>query len=221
MNRYRLSDDLSFCLVDERPIFLDMRGDRYFRLSGQVEKAFLRWLCGEVIAVKDLAPLIERKILTADPPDSTHTIRSAQHPRLSVLESPVTASAGILTFLEVLSLVFLTQLQLKTIGFTATARRALRLSSELAEKNDNFHVLQASSAAQSFLSARKLVPLNTCCLLDSLAMARFLKRRRLNVNVIIGVTDNPFRAHCWTQTADVLLSDAIGNVRIYSPIRVL
>lgn len=221
MTRYRLSDDLSFCLVDERPIFLDLRGDRYFRLSGQIEKMFLRWVSGESMEAGDLALLIERRILEADLSGVMHPGRSVRHPRVSVLELPAAAGAGVFTFLEVFYLVLLTRIQLKTIGFSATARRALSLSSEPPKRNDDSDVSQHSNAAQDFLSSRRLVPLNTSCLLDSLAMARFIKRRQLDVTVVIGVTDNPFRAHCWVQASDVILSDALGNVRIYTPIKVL
>lgn len=222
MNDHRLPDDLTFCMVGERPIFLDLKGDRYFQLTGQAERAFLSWKSLDAVTHDDLAILIDRGILTPTESSSTRPVRSVPHARLSALESSGTgAKFGIGVFLEVFALVYLTQIQLKTIGFKATATRAHDRPHDPAIGTEGLDLRRATEAARGFLLARKLVPLNTCCLLDSLAMASFLRRRKLSVDVVIGVTADPFTAHCWVQAADLVLNDAIGNVRIYAPIRVL
>jgi hypothetical protein len=111
--------------------------------------------------------------------------------------------------------------QLETIGIKRAVERGLRLCSKpgmAAAESDQAKLL---AAADAFLKARKLVPVGTSCLLDSLAMAKFLNRRCMRVNVVVGVTGDPFSAHCWVQAGHMVLNDALGNVRIYSPIRVL
>lgn len=221
MTGYWLRDDLSFCLVDGRPIFLDMGSDRYFRLSGGMERVFMDWL-GNACAESDIAMLVERKILTDLSTRSRNPCGPTQKPRLSALElplSPVPCSAR--TLIEVFTTVSWTQIQLKTIGIKGTVERELRPDSRLGIADTGSNQPQLLAAAHNFLQARKLIPLGTRCLLDSLAMAKFLKRRRMHVNVVVGVTGDPFSAHCWVQAGDMVLNDALGNVMIYSPIRVL
>jgi len=219
MTNYWLHDDLSFCLIDGRPIFLDMGSDRYFRLSGNMERIFMNWL-GNACAENDTALLVERKILTDLSARSRNPCEPVQEPQLSALEpslSPVPCNAR--TLIEVLITVSWTQVQLKTIGIKRTVERGLKPDSKLAATGSDQAKLLA--AAHDFLEARKLVPVGTRCLLDSLAMAKFLKRRCMRVNVIVGVTSDPFSAHCWVQAGNMVLNDALGNVRIYSPMRVL
>jgi hypothetical protein len=221
MTSYWLRDDLSFCLVDGHPIFLDMGGDRYFRLSGSMERVFMDWL-DNASTENDIALLVARNILTDLSTHSKDPCEPAQKPRLSALELPFTsAPSSVQTLIEVFATVSWTQIQLKTIGIKRTVERELRPESKLGRAEIERGQPQLLDAAHNFLKARKLIPLGTRCLLDSLAMAKFLKRRRLCVNVIVGVTGDPFSAHCWVQAGDLVLNDALGNVMIYSPIRVL
>lgn len=65
------------------------------------------------------------------------------------------------------------------------------------------------------------MPVETRCLLDSIAIVKFLARRHFHANIVIGVTGDPFSAHCWAQIHDMVLNDTIGNVRSFTPIRVI
>lgn len=221
MTSYGLHDDLSFCLVDGHPIFLDMGSDRYFRLSGDMERIFMNWV-GSACAENDTALLVERMILTDLSARSRNPRKPIQEPQLSALELPLSlVPCNARTLIEVFTTVSWTQVQLKTIGIKSTVERGLRPDSKpgmAAAESDQAKLL---AAVHDFLKARKLVPVGTRCLLDSLAMAKFLKRRCMRVNVIVGVTGDPFSAHCWVQAGNMVLNDALGNVRIYSPIRVL
>jgi hypothetical protein len=221
MTSYSLRDDLSFCLVDGHPIFLDMGGDRYFRLSGSMERAFMDWL-DNAGTEADIALLVERNILTNLSTHSRDPCGPTQKPRLSALELPFTSvPCSVRTLAEVFATVSWTQIELKTIGIKRTVERELRADGRLGRAETESSQPQLLDAAHNFLEARRLIPLGTRCLLDSLAMAKFLKRRRLCVNVIVGVTCDPFSAHCWVQAGDLVLNDTLGNVMIYSPIRVL
>ena len=75
--------------------------------------------------------------------------------------------------------------------------------------------------ARAFICARRLIPFETCCLPDSIAMATFLARRRLYTHIVFGVTGDPFSAHCWAQSGQLVLNDTLGNTRSYSIIRVV
>ena len=73
-------------------------------------------------------------------------------------------------------------------------------------------------AAETFRRARLYVPIETCCLLDSLSLIDFLSRRRLPARLVFGVTSDPFAAHCWVQAGEWVLNDLVGNVIAHTPI---
>jgi hypothetical protein len=219
---YRVHEDLTFCFVDERPIFLDINADRYFSLSGSMERAFVAWSVQGCVSESDIASLVEERILTNEPAHFAGLLGPTERPSISAVElSSSPQRLGLRTILEVSALVFLTQIQLKTIGIKAALEHALGRHGRLAKPSSSQDRQRLLAGSQTFMQARRYVPVGTRCLLDSLAMARFLRRRRIHVNVVFGVTGAPFSAHCWVQAGEVLLTDAIGNIRIYTPIRVL
>jgi len=76
-------------------------------------------------------------------------------------------------------------------------------------------------AAIQFNNARRYVPVETSCLLDSLSLLRFLSRRRLWANIVFGVALNPFSAHCWIQADDVALNETVSDANVYTPIKMV
>lgn len=222
MENHRLNDDLSFCHIDGRLIFLDTRSDRYFRLSSTLEHAFDSYVDGAQLSPKDIAHLVGRNILT-DVPSLTSRVRAtipiATRSALELPPSPTVS--GIRSVAEVFAIVCSTQFHLKTLNLKkilddAITRRPLK--SELEDDDAEPRLLNETHI---FLKARKLVPIETCCLLDSLSMTTFLARRHLHSNIVFGVTDDPFTAHCWVQTGEMILNDAVGNIRAYTAIRVI
>ncbi len=77
------------------------------------------------------------------------------------------------------------------------------------------------NATAAFRRARPYVPVETVCLLDSIALVRFLAWRGLYAELVFGVTDDPFSAHCWVQSGDLVLNDTVGDVGAHTPIRVI
>jgi len=225
MTSYRLREDLSFCQVDGHPIFLDMGGDRYFKLSGDMESIFMAWL-DNACTEKGISLLVEQKILMAQSSpyrNPVGLIQKVQKAQLSALElPPPPASCSVKTLIEVFATVSRIQVQLKATGIKRTVERVLghrgTTETRATDHSDREKLL---ATTHNFLEARKLLPIGTCCLPDSLAMAKFLKKRGTRINIVIGVTSDPFSAHCWAQAGDIVLNDALGNTRIYSPIRVL
>lgn len=222
MTDYRLNDDMSFCRIEGRPIFLDTRDDRYFRLSSNLERAFDAHLEGAELPSDDLSRLVEHNILTDAPPPSRSTHSSiviASRSALELSSPPTPRSIG--SVAEVFAIVCWTQLQLKTRSLklvlddtTGYRSRAVALE----RRNTEQRLLHD---AHVFLRARKFIPVKTSCLLDSLSMVMFLARRHLHANIVFGVTDDPFAAHCWVQAGELILNDAVGNTRAYFAIRVI
>jgi Transglutaminase-like superfamily len=71
-----------------------------------------------------------------------------------------------------------------------------------------------------FLAARRLVPRPPHCLVDSLALLRWLKTRT-GLLFIFGVKLDPFAAHCWVQLGEILLNDHLDHVAPFRPVRVI
>lgn len=222
--RYRLCDHLSCCRIDGALIFLDIQNDRYFKLSRALECALLAYLDNGLLAAADIDALVERRILTSAPrtETSTHpeTISEPVHSALEPL--PPSPRLHVAAVLDVIRIVCSTQVQLKT-------RRLRALLSALVIYRDRHAAvafptvpdshLRASAAL--FRRARRYAPIETCCLLDSVSMIRFLARRGLYTNLVFGVAGDPFSAHCWVQAGDLVLNDTIGNVYAHAPIRVV
>jgi hypothetical protein len=223
--RYRLHDHLSFCHVEGHVVFLDIDKDQYFRLPEARERAFLAYVKSGRCEEKNLRDLLEHNILTAQPPIPPRTPPTdMQCPTRSAVEetrltNKVTASALAGVFSAVCSThLQLKRRRLKTILESLVAYRSARASNPLplsGHPSDE----QPAAAAAAFRRLRLWVPINTCCLLDSIALVRFLARRRLYANIVFGVTGDPFSAHCWVQIGELLLNDTIGNVTAYTPIR--
>ena len=63
---------------------------------------------------------------------------------------------------------------------------------------------------------RPFYPRPYLCLFDSLALINFLSHYRLRARLVFGVHLAPFDAHCWVQVEDIVLDDALDNVRDYN-----
>jgi integrase len=223
---YKLHDNVSFCRVDDHLVFLDTRKDRYFRLSSAMERAFLAYTEGNSDPEVDLGILIERDILTAAPGTATRVpALTVECPVRSAVEQASRAKQiRIVILLDVLAIVCSIRLQLAarnldSILTTLAAYRRDRTpqpSRILTEPE----VERLLDAAARFWHARVYVPIEPRCLLDSLAMVKFLAKRGLYANIIFGVTSDPFAAHAWVQAGDLVLSDTVGHAAAHTPIRV-
>lgn len=221
MASYRLQDDLSFCRIDGRLIFLDIRNDRYFRLSTDLERIFVAHVEG-TDGMADVAPLVERNILTAAPPSPSAARHPIENASLSALElpSPLTPN-GRGAVVEALAIVCWTQIQLKTRSLKATLNStvACRRRTGALDRCDIEPRLLKETL--TFLKARKLVPVENRCLLDSLSLTAFLARRDLYASIVFGVTSDPFSAHCWVQSGKIVLNDTLGHTRAYTVVQVI
>jgi len=224
---YQLRDGLTCCQVDGTVIFLDAYTDRYFRLSSRLQRAFIACSRGQSIPDVEVAelihwgiPIFHRSASAREPHDLV------QAPTCSASERPDnSAHPGLATVAEVFTTVVSTRLQLanrRLINVLSStkayrASRSTRPEARLGKENER----RLAEAAHLFSHARAYVPIQPLCLLDSLALSRFLSRRNLYADVVIGVTGDPFAAHAWVQAADLVLNDTVGNANAYTPIRVM
>lgn len=225
MTQLGLHRDLSYCRIDDHLIFLDIQNDRYFRLAAPLESALVTYLSGGNAPDHSIRRLIEQQILIDEPTGSDRSPPFfANIPTRSAVEETTRARrTSFSEILDTLTIVGSTQLQLKNRGLKQALckladLRGKQTSRPSAPRHNETDALDASTA---FRSARLYVPIDTCCLLDSIAMVKFLAKRELYANLVFGVTADPFSAHCWVQYGTTVLNDALGHVLAHTPIRVI
>lgn len=225
---YRLREGLSYCRVDGQVIFLDIQNDRYFRLSGGAEDAFLAYIGGGPIPATALATLTEHHVLSKSSQSGSEESDLSEIPmptRSATELSDLTDPLNLRLMLEVATSVLSTWWMLRTRGLAHVIDNYLGCRRKHAQGSTSWTESgpypDICKAAISFHRARLYVPIRTSCLLDSVALSKFLSRRRIRTSLVFGITRVPFAAHCWVQFGDVVLNDAVGNVTSHTPIRVI
>lgn len=225
MTHYAVRDDLSFCRVGEQFVFLDIDNDRYFRLPNSMERVLASYLEGSGTSDLDISGLIERNILVNEPRTAIGSRRGIRPAVRSAMEAPhPTRKPRLFELLEVIAIVLRTRVALKLSTLKAVLDGlGADQHTQSVQATPSAAPLERrlSDAAAVYRCARLYVPVDMCCLLDSVAMAKFLRKRQLHVHVVFGVALDPFSAHCWVQADDLVLNDTVGNVDSHTPIRVV
>jgi len=223
--QYSLRHNLSYCLIDGHAIFLDLDGDRYFQLDDHLEPAFLAHIDTGVVDKAGIDALIERRILVrgSAPDRCSHTVTAPTRSSLELTAG--SARVGVTAILRVITIVRRTRRQLRTQPIRAVLDDLLRYREDrqvdaAAPEPPEVRILEHASV---FGRSRLYVPLetSTSCLLDSIALTKYLADHGVWAHIVFGVTSNPFSAHCWVQYGDLVLNDTVGNAASYTPIRVI
>lgn len=219
--RFSLRPGLSYCLIDGRPIFLDTDRDRYFRLAEPLEDAFLAHLAGGGEPTCSQT-LLDHAILVPGAATMQPHLGMPRATRSVIELTAGAASVKPASVWLVFALVWSTRRRLRRHPLDAVLESAVR------ERHSArlpiplpLAATQAIAVAAGFARARRYVPIEPSCLLDSLALMRYLARHGIAGTIVFGVTDAPFAAHCWVQVGDVVLNDTVGNTMSYMPIRVI
>ena len=72
--------------------------------------------------------------------------------------------------------------------------------------------------ARRFAAARRLVPEERHCLIDSLALLQWLGPLRTSVRIVFGARLDPFAAHCWLEAGGMLLNDRLETIAQFTPV---
>lgn len=224
---HRLRDDISYCKVDDRLVFFDVARDRYYQLPQIVERSFVAYVEQTGATGINISALLRHDLLVEAPPGfgSAQTLPLGMPARSAAEQLPGAGTSRVGTILEVFWTLLLTRWELKNLALKnildslVRKRRPARYPMPF-DNDENPYVL-VTEAASIFKYARRFVPLAPTCLLDSIALVRFLSKRNLDANLVFGVTGAPFSAHCWVQLERTVLNDSVGNVASYTPIRVI
>ncbi|MDH5822709.1 lasso peptide biosynthesis B2 protein [Luteimonas sp. RD2P54] len=223
----RLRSSLSYCLIDGHAIFLDVDGDRYFRLPAPLETTFLTHMTTGECATSALRGLLECGLLENAPSSSLRRTQTfAEPPMRSALEmASVAGFFSVGALLEVGTIVASTYWRLRTRPLRDVLDHLVARHVEDSALKDAAHgeatERRLLATAAVFNRIRPFVPVETVCLLDSIALLSFLAHRGLHASIVMGVTCDPFEAHCWVQARDLLLNETVGDACMYTPIKVI
>jgi len=219
---YSLAPGLSYCEADGHPVFLDLPRDRYVRLTAGGEAAF-RALCageggGREAALSQLAAM---GILRLSDTQKPITPVLSALPGASLVEqqgdpAPIHARDLAMVAWHVAS----ARIRLSTRALSATLGRLAARKARCAPATSKGEAAIIDLASR-FDRARAFVPVAPLCLLDSIALMEWLLACHVPATLVMGVRLNPFAAHCWVQTPDLLLNDALDHARNHQPILVI
>jgi hypothetical protein len=219
---YKLGDEISFCWAGDRAVFLDARRDRYFCLGRATEAIFRKLCADEAPRPSDVSSLAALKVIDTSEGQGA-PLKAVNHikPARSGLEEPSrTQPLDAFLALEATFAIVSTRRRLRQRPLLDIIRR--RRASKLRFRANDASATDAMLEwAQAFSVARRMVPIPSICLLDSLALLDLLTRRGLAADLVFGVKLNPFAAHCWVQAGDVVLNDTLESVQRHTEILVV
>ena len=209
---------LAYAVTQDVTVFLDIDNDRYFRLPAGLEPAFRAALSGSTRGGDGLERLIQLGVLEPTPVVDRPERRAAVPVAESLVDMDAgRARAGVTTALAAASSLVRARALLRR-GF---AKALTVLTHRSGRRGASREIEAVRSASLAFLAARRIVPIQPVCLLDSVALLDFLSRRGLDADLVFGVIARPFSAHCWLQVGDLALNDEFDNLTGRAPILVV
>jgi hypothetical protein len=218
MTYLQLLPHVSFAVVGDRAIFLDLRRDRYCALEGGAAAAF-----DTIRSSPDCEPcetdaetlLATGMFARSKAPCELLPARIAA-PETSLAED--LARPRSVDLLHVLLLVARSRRSVRSepIEKMIASRRGRGAGPGSPECRPSTLEL-----AKRFQRARALIPIRPVCLQDSLALHDWLAAHGASAALVLGVQLEPFAAHSWVQLGTTVLNEAPDQVAAYTPILVV
>lgn len=204
---------ISFGLVDGEIIFMDLRSDSYFCLESE-DLAALAASVQDRQLLERGDPRLEALGMSDEP---VELVRAHIRPPVKSLVDAAPPSPPRVADIVAIALL------LRNTRYRLVRQPVEECLSELIHDPRRTRLRNGGdglSWSERFLRARKLVPLRARdqCLLDSLALLRWLGDLRSGAALVFGVKLNPFAAHCWVQADDLVLNDRLDNVAAFTPL---
>lgn len=204
---------LSFGLVDRAPVFMNIAEDRYFRLPPEQECAFLaslRKLEGRA------DPIIHGLVRGSRQEEwEIEPVALPPPPRIALLDGQTVGNPNLLEVIAAARLLLAVTRALRSRSIDDILKSIVHRCNESSGPGDPI------MRAIAFRNARRFVPIRGNCLSDSLALMRWLLAQGNSATLVFGVKLDPFAAHCWVQSGDVILNDRPERVERFAPIRTI
>ncbi|MBV1687719.1 lasso peptide biosynthesis B2 protein [Novosphingobium sp. G106] len=212
---YTASPTLSFCILGETVIVLDIETDRYFALGPRRGEQILANLAGKE---ENPRPHVPGTALTGDRFAGAVYVDRHQF-ELPTRDYSSSSKHGALVLAKErwrATCLYLAALVIVKFGGFA---RSLRWATLRAKSGSAVRRAQAEAVIDAHRWARSLLPFNGTCLPASLALVRGLAGVGAPYVLVVGVKLGPFAAHCWVEDGGAVLNDDLETVRQFTPIR--
>jgi hypothetical protein len=209
-------DGVSFCVLDQRAIFLDIGRDRYFAISARQTDALVRALSGTSIVGSDeeqLQPLLTEGLLMVTDEPHRHLAPVALSPASS--DFAVSRSANVCLVLLVLALQFRAHRALRRRGLASVVAERARPSKRTLRRRPAEAIAAAAHVSDRLVSAHER------CLMKAIALFDLLALTGHRPALVLGVRDHPFTAHAWVQLEGRVVGDRLESIELYQPILVI
>lgn len=220
---YRLRSELAYCHVGKRVFLLDLGVNRYFCLPANATDLFIKFTGGAELSTGEalkLKPLLEPADIDAHrartydgQPTSLDAVSASAYDRTLPAVTPVDLVAAVSCLGR-----SMIELRLMSLAWNVAQIRSLKneaWKSETSSELEFGRTLSAFHRIDGYVS-----PLNRC-LPRSLSLASRLLKQGCQVDLVFGIIDRPFYAHCWVQRGQTVLNDKIERVRDFTPILVV
>jgi hypothetical protein len=233
--QYSLPPHVHTCISDGLCIWLDTRRDRYYATPSQ--GAFLITVessAGQPAKPGDGRPpndsdahvtpeaLLKRGLLTKSrkaPPTIERAVLSVAHRSLAHEEPQTACRLTVVSLWRALRAYSVAVATLRFVSLRHALQSVARIKQGHHARFAEGDIHEVHIRVSMFRRARTLLYSSRGrCLVDSLAMMRFLMTHKIYPTLVIGVTGRPFRAHCWLQHGDVVLNDDPAFTGSFVPI---
>lgn len=201
---------LAYGLVAGRPLFLDLVEDSYFVLD-PVESDSLPHREADIVASDRPGTPLPPAVLT--PPTGAQRSVLEEQPRTRLSPAVAEVWTGLLKVRRDLA-----RRPLAGLLAAEQQRNRTRRPRRRKQQADTTGPDLTAEEARRFAAARVWVPAEPHCLTDSLALLRWLVRRRLSAELVFGARLDPFAAHCWLEDGPWLLNDHLDTVQPFTPV---
>lgn len=210
---YGLRFGLTYCVTSGQAVFLDRCQDRYFALSHdqtQILACFVR----DRERKPETAFLFSANIVTSSPAPEPMAALIVAVP-LTRVHAPEAFSFSLAMTARLLLLERLVAKRLRDKGLAAALGhfRAAKSARGSRGRFPSAAAICARIAGADYLRAR-----HDHCLTRSLALGELLRAQGFSPTLVLGVSINPFAAHCWLQDEEGLLNERPDMTARYQPI---
>lgn len=215
----RLREELYHCICSGRSVFLDVVADRYFALPEKMDLAFQRFLNGKELGFEEeqeIAQLKAKKILVSAP--AVRPRHRSPAPKLAQAQfKPEPQPVSLISRLRVAIVrgAARRDLRVKSLRDTLAKVRSRKIGEVGAAGDADLAISQISAA---FSATNLIFRIVDQCLPDAIAFHQLCVSRGVTASLVIGVSINPFSAHCWLQRGGMVINDDVERIRQFTPI---
>lgn len=200
-------DAMAWTLAGDHVVFLDLVRDRYFRLPDHESASF--------------RAAVERGEIErwGQPPHF-----SIPHDWVPALQDPPRVPQAGFNLTGIAASLWLQRRLERRLEITPFRQVLLETRSMVDAKVRDARKADPNGLCQiltDFEHARLIRSAANRCVPRSLAILLRCASQRIRAHAVIGVTADPFQAHCWAQYGAIVLGDSIDNVKRFTPLLVL